>query len=186
MILFGRQVHVKYILRNKSYLLLKPLFLWSHFNVIRICFLKVFGAHIGTHTHIYRNVDVREPNMITIGRNVTVNKGVVLDGRGGLTIGNNVDIAQNAFIWTAQHDYNDDYHKYVTAKTIISDYVWVGSRATILPGVSIGRGAVVASCAVVTKNVEEMKVVGGVPAKIIAVRKSKLLYELNSKSHKII
>ena len=108
-----------------------------------------------------------------------INKYVVLDGRGGLTIGSNVDVAQDTFIWTAQHDYNCDYHKYIHGSVVIEDYVWLASRCTLLPGITIGKGAVVASGAVVSRSVEPMRVVGGIPAKVIAERRSKLLYTLN-------
>ena len=64
---------------------------------------------------------------------------------------------------------------------IIDDYVWIASRVTILPGVHIGRGAVVASGAIVTKDVPECAIVGGVPARIIGERKSKLHYNLKYK-----
>ncbi|KKQ96441.1 MAG: Acetyltransferase, partial [Candidatus Woesebacteria bacterium GW2011_GWA1_39_12] len=57
----------------------------------------------------------------------------------------------------------------------IKDYVFIGPRAIILPGVSIGRGAVVAAGAVVTKNVPDFAIVGGVPAKVIGERKNKNL-----------
>ena len=62
--------------------------------------------------------------------------------------------------------------------TVIEDYVWIASRATILPGVKIGRGAVIASCAVVTKDVPPLAIVAGVPAKIIGWRKNNMDYKL--------
>ena len=64
---------------------------------------------------------------------------------------------------------------------IINDFVWIASRVTILPGVEIGKGAVIATGAVVTKNVKPMDIVGGVPAKTIGKRKSKLKYKINYK-----
>lgn len=173
-----KQYHLGIIFRLYSYNILSPLFLRLHFNSIRILFLKMFGARIGDCAYIARGVDVRSPHNITIGDNVIINKNVVLDGRGGLFISDNVDVAQDSFIWSAQHDYNDDYHKYVMAPVKIESYVWIGSRATVLPGVHIKKGAVVAAGGVVTKNVDEMTVVGGVPAKPFANRTSKLLYKL--------
>lgn len=162
--------------------ILKPLFMVLPSNKVRILFVRMFqigeATKIGRRVFIARGVDIRSPWNIQIGDNVVINKNVILDGRGGLKIGNNVDVAQDTMIWTAQHDYNDDYHKYVCASVLIEDYVWVASRAVLLPGTTIGRGAVVAAGAVVTKNVEPMNVVGGIPAKVIAKRRSKLLYTL--------
>ena len=94
---------------------------------------------------------------------------------GGVIIGNNVDIAQETNIWTEQHDYNSPTYKPVCKEVIIEDYVWLASRVTVLPGVHIGRGAVVASGAVVTKDVPPLAIVAGIPAKIIGYRKEEAL-----------
>jgi len=123
---------------------------------------------------------IGRPGQISIGSNCSINKRVSIDGRGGkVRIGSNVDIAQEALIWTLEHDPHSDYHDAKGGDVVIEDYVWIASRVTILPGVTIGRGAVVACNSVVTKDVPELAIVGGIPAKIIGLRKSKLLYELN-------
>ena len=106
----------------------------------------------------------------------------MIDGRGEVTIGDNVDIAQEVNIWTEQHDYNSPSYEAIDKPVVIEDYAWVASRATILPGVTIGRGAVVASCAVVTKDVPPLAIVAGVPAKIIGTREDVLLYKHNCRS----
>ncbi|NJK52359.1 MAG: hypothetical protein HC936_05170 [Leptolyngbyaceae cyanobacterium SU_3_3] len=85
-----------------------------------------------------------------------------------------------AWIWTAQHDLNDSGFAGVSAPVVIEDYAWISSRATILPGVTIGRGAVVAAGAVVTKSVAPFEIVGGVPAKKIGERNRDLDYQLSS------
>lgn len=119
------------------------------------------------------------PYNIQIGNHCVINKNVVLDGRGELIIGSNVDIAQDSMIWTEQHDQNDDNHKTIVKPVIIEDYVWIASRATILPGVTLFKGCVVATGSVVTKDVPEKNVVAGVPAKTISIRNNKLSYTLN-------
>ena len=134
---------------------------------------------IGGQTNFLMGLEIRKGKNISIGNNCVINKKVLLDGRGGnLIIGNNVDIAQETNIWTLEHDVNDDNHKDIGADVIIEDYVWIASRVTILPGVRIGKGAVVASCALVNKDVPPMAIVGGIPAKIIGTRKSALNYTL--------
>ena len=126
------------------------------------------------------NLEIRIGENITIGSNTVINNRVLLDGRGGkLTIGNNVDIAQETNIWTMEHDVNDNFHAAIGGDVTIHDYVWIASRVTILPGVTIGRGAVVATNSVVTKDVSPMTIVGGIPAKVIGLRKNELLYHLN-------
>ena len=123
-----------------------------------------------------RIVDLRSPYRISIGANTNINKKCVLDGRGGLSIGNNVDIAQEVNIWTEQHDYNSPTYNSVNKRVVIEDYVWIASRATILPGVKIGRGAVV------TKDVPPLAIVAGVPAKTIGQRKNVMRYKLGSRA----
>jgi maltose O-acetyltransferase len=103
-----------------------------------------------------------------------------LDGRGGsIRIGNNVDIAQETNIWSLEHNPNNDMHMTKSGDVVIDDYVWIASRVTILPGVHVGRGAVIASCAVVTKDVPPMSIIAGVPAKVIGYRDNKFKYTLN-------
>ena len=127
-------------------------------------------------------LEFRNPQNISVGNNCVINSNVLLDGRGGkLIIGNNVDIAQETNIWTLEHDVHDDMHSSCGSNVIIKDYVWIASRVTILPGVVIGKGAVVATNSVVTKSVSPMTIVAGIPAKEIGKRKSKLNYTLNYK-----
>lgn len=111
---------------------------------------------------------------ITIGRRTVVNQQCCLDGRGGLTIGDNVDISPGVWILTDGHDMNDPLFGEVLAPVAIGNHVWIGSRALILPGATIGEGAVVAAGAVVTGNVEPYTVVGGVPARPIGTRSRSL------------
>lgn len=104
-----------------------------------------------------------------------------LDCRGSILIGKNVSIAPRVIILTADHDPNDQYFKYRTKKTIVEDYVWLATGSMLLPGVTIGKGAVVAAGAVVTQNVPPYTIVGGVPAKKIGERSQDLSYIINYK-----
>ena len=147
---------------------------------IRKAILKLKFKKIGNSTNFLMGIEYRSPKNIIIGDNCVINKNVLLDARGGqLIIGNNVDIAQETNIWTLEHDINDDYHLSKGGDVVIEDYVWIASRVTILPGVKIEKGAVIASGSVVTKDVLSNTVVGGIPAKEIGKRSSKLLYNLN-------
>ena len=95
-----------------------------------------------------------------------------------LRIGNNVSIAGEVRIYTMQHDIDDPDFKEVEGDVTIDDYVVIGTRVTILPGVHIGKGAVVASGAVVTGDVEPYSIVGGIPARHIRYRSKDLRYTL--------
>lgn len=149
------------------------------FHLFRMGVLRIVLKRMGKCVAICRNVEFRCPYRISIGDNTTINKKVLLDGRGGrIVIGNNVDVAQECNIWTLQHDYNSPVYKTVGGDVVIEDYVWLASRCTILPGVKIGYGAVVASCSVVTKDVPPLSVVAGCPAKVIGKRDDCMQYHL--------
>ncbi len=163
------------------YHFLIEMFMWIPLHPFRRMVCKVFMKHFGWSSAIYRNVDIRSPKNIIIGDKSIINKKCVLDGRGGLTIGNNVDVAQETNIWTEQHDYNSSVYSSECEPVIIEDYVWLASRVTILPGVTVGRGAVVACGSVVTKDVPPMSIVAGIPARVIGQRKDVLTYELGGR-----
>lgn len=168
------------IVHSVIHFILLPIIMKIPFYGVRHTFLILNKMKIGRKTALLRNIKILQPSSIKIGNHCVINSGVLLDGRGGqLLIGNNVDIARDVYIWTLEHDPHDDYHKAVGGNVIIEDYVWIASRATILPNVTIGKGAIIACGAVVTKDVPPMAIVGGVPAKIIAKRNSNLLYTLN-------
>ena len=91
---------------------------------------------------------------------------------GPVTIGNHVNLAQGITVTALNHNFDDtkkriDEQGIATKPVVISDDVWIGANAVILPGVTIGRHAVVAAGAVVTKDVPDNTIVGGVPATII-------------------
>jgi acetyltransferase-like isoleucine patch superfamily enzyme len=137
---------------------------------------------IGIHSAVCRNLDVRSAYRVSIGSYSTVNKCVLLDGRGGkVKIGNSVDIAQECNIWTLQHDYNSPSYKTKGGNVVIEDYVWLASRVTVLPGVTIGKGSVIGTCSVVTKDIPPMSIAVGIPAKVIAKRDDCLKYKLGKR-----
>lgn len=163
-----------------------------------------FRIKIGKESHIHWLARFNQPTGIEIGNNCIIGNDAFLDGRfpreqktgqkgnfstylkeflnpsyRPLRIGNNVSIAGEVRIYTMEHNINDpDFHE-TGAPVIIEDYVVIGTRVTILPGVRIGRGAVVATGAVVTKDVPEYTVVGGVPAQFIKERNRVLRYKLD-------
>lgn len=144
-------------------------------HCFRRFFYRLFGIKIGKGSTIHTKAKFYDPRNIIIGDDTIIGEEVVLDGRAMLKIGNHVDIASEVMIYNSQHDIED---KNFTAKdepVVIEDYVFIGPRVIILPGITIGRGAIVAASAVVTKDVPPYAIVGGVPAKIIGERKLKSL-----------
>jgi maltose O-acetyltransferase len=116
-----------------------------------------------------------EPSGIKIGEDTIIGDHAFLDGRAPLTIGNHVDIASSVMIYNSEHDLEKEDFSAKSGPVEIGDYVFIGPRAIILPGIKIGRGAVVAAGAVVTKDVPDFAIVGGVPAKTIGERTNKNL-----------
>ena len=105
---------------------------------------------------------------IKIGKNVFINACCKFQDQGGIEIGNGVLIGHNVTLATLNHDERPQFRQNIYPKPIkIEDNVWIGSNATILQGITIGKGAIVGACAVVTKDVPENTIVAGVPAKII-------------------
>jgi maltose O-acetyltransferase len=146
-------------------------------HLIRHLFIKQRLGGLGENNFFRLYIEFRNPKNIFISNSNSFNQNVLFDGRGGkLIIGNYVDIGQETNIWTLEHDPHSDHHDTKGGDVTINDYVWVASRVTILPGVTLGKGAVVACGSVVTKDVPPMVIVAGVPAKIIGKRQSKLDY----------
>lgn len=135
--------------------------------------LKKCGVKIGTGSHLYSGFHIRNPKGLKMGQKCSIGPKVLLDARKGLVLGNSVVVAYEAIIWTLHHDYNDLYFSPKGSPVFVGDYVWICSRSIILPGVRIGEGAIVASGAVVTKDVPPYAIVAGVPAKVIGFREKK-------------
>jgi maltose O-acetyltransferase len=140
---------------------------------------RLLGMQIGARTSIHRGCRVYAPGSVTIGSNSVINRDVLIDGRLGVEIGQNVSVSEGAMILTLEHDPNCPEFSARGGRVIIEDYVFIGARAIILPGVTMHRGSVAAAGAVVTREVPEYQMVGGVPAQPIGQRNSDLRYRLD-------
>jgi acetyltransferase-like isoleucine patch superfamily enzyme len=146
------------------------------FRIRHWYYRNVLGYSIGKDSSIHMGVFVTGQN-IHIGNNVVINRHIYLDGRIGIRIKNNVSISPDVYIISMEHDPNDSKFATRGGEIVIEDHVWIGSRATILPGLHIGEGAVIAASAVVTKDVEPYQIVAGVPAKYIGQRSRNIEYK---------
>ncbi|MFZ5376978.1 MAG: acyltransferase [Patescibacteria group bacterium] len=149
---------------------------------VRQFFYRLAGMRIGAGSTLHMMARIYDPRHIEIGQDTIIGERASLDGRkqlpnsrGGLKIGNHVDIASEVMIWTSEHDLKSPTWDAIEEKVIIEDYVFIGPRAIILPGVHVGKGAVIGAGAIVTKDVPAMSIVAGVPAKVIAERQSSQL-----------
>lgn len=137
------------------------------------------GIAIGENTYVMNHAELHVYNFrdlphagITIGKNCLISEFTVIRGQGGVTIGDNVYTSPFVQIVAVNHVYDDPHRPIIeqgiTAQGIvIEDDVWIGSSAIILDGVRVGKGAVVAAGAVVSRDVPPHTVVAGVPAKVI-------------------
>lgn len=116
---------------------------------------------------------------LSIGNHSVINSRCRIDPRGGIKIGNSVSISSDTTILTADHDIQSLRFTGRNRPVIIEDYVFIGTRAMILPGVTIHKGAVVAAGAIVTKDVEEYLIVAGIPAEQIGKRSTQLDYKVD-------
>ncbi|WP_407415869.1 sugar O-acetyltransferase [Methanobrevibacter sp.] len=140
---------------------------------IRQIFSKLIGKKVSDDFRVFPPFTTDFGKNIHLGKNVFINSGCRFQDQGGIYIGDNVLIGHNVVMATLNHE--EDPKKrgnLVPAPIRIGNDVWIGSNATILPGVTIGDGAIVAAGAVVTKDVAENSVVAGVPARYLRDVKS--------------
>lgn len=138
-------------------------------NTWRRWLLNLFGAKVLPGS-MHPSVQVWAPWNLQIGLGCAISEKVNLYCVSPITIGRNVTISREAFICTASHDITSSNMELIHFPIVVEDYAWICSRAFIGPGVTIGKGAVVAACAVVTKDVAPWTVVGGNPARYIKDR----------------
>ena len=117
-----------------------------------------------------------EGGYIRIGDHSHIDVFSALHGQGGISIGNNCAIASGVVIYSQSNQYQDDSsldiidQPIVFESVVIESGVWIGANASILPGIKIGRGAIVGAGALVNKNVAAYEIVAGVPARTIGNR----------------
>jgi acetyltransferase-like isoleucine patch superfamily enzyme len=150
------------------------------FTLRRLWYERVLGAslgehagiHLGCHLWFYTPRSMRETGL-RLGAYSRVNRDCCLDARGPLAIGEHVSISPDVTILTASHGVNDPGFRVEIRPVVIEDHAWIGTRALILPGVTLGRGCVVAAGSVVTRDVAPLSIVAGVPARPVGVRDDK-------------
>lgn len=127
---------------------------------------ELFGDNLGENSTVSAPISGAALDHLKIGKNVFINKNCLAMARGGITIEDNVMLAENVQLISNNHDVYD--RQVLTCKPVlIKEGAWIGAGATILPGVCIGKYAVVGACSVVTKDVPDYAVVVGNPAHVV-------------------
>lgn len=159
---------------------------WNHFvgkvpigTIRNIVAATVYQVSLGPGAYLHRGITMFAPWRIVIADNTVIHFDCFLDGRGGLTIGKNCDISFGVRIFTEEHDMDSKTYEAIVEPVVVRDNCVIGSYSIILPGVTVGEGAVVAAGSVVTKSVEPYSIVGGVPAKHIRQRRQDLSYTIS-------
>ena len=169
----GRKI-LSYLGRDISLWLIGLVTGWLPDNLLtcklRGALARPFFRQCGRNFQFGLRVRFLKPGRIRIGRDVYIAEGCWISGSADLTIDDEVMFGPYAMVVTANHSMKDGSVRFgapVGAPVVIGRGSWIGAHVVILPGVTIGRGCIVASNAVVTRDVPDHTIVGGVPAKII-------------------
>lgn len=158
--------------------LMKTLFLMPRglgLSFAKALVLRSVGAVVGKRITIYPGVWIFPGKGLTVGDDVDLALDVIITTNGEVSIGNRVLVGYRVQILSQNHNIPINRDRifgagHTKAKVTICDDVWIGANSIILPGVTIGEGAIVAAGSIVTKDVPPFSIVGGVPAKIIKNR----------------
>lgn len=140
---------------------------WSRFRTV---LLKAFGASIGSSVVIKPSVRVKYPWRLCIGDNSWIGESVWIDNLGEVNIGSNVCVSQGVYICCGSHSASDRAFELKVKPINIENGVWICAKAVVLQGVTIARHAVVSAGCVVSRDVVEASVVGGVPMEVLRNR----------------
>ncbi len=147
-------------------------------HALRNYFYRRSGVTLPHSSSLHGRATIYAPEGIVVGQNCTIGDNCILDGRAGITFGDNVNVGAHVAIYTREHDVDSPDFAEVGAPVRIGSYAWLASHSVILPGVTVGEGAVVAAGAVVSRNVAPYTLVGGNPAQVIRERSRDLHYQL--------
>lgn len=153
-------------------------------NKFRILILKNLFSKIGNNSSISSGCKTLYPQGITLGNNVAITRDVTLDGRGTIEIADDTMIGFESIILTSTHNFNQKdvlirNQGMFDAPVKIGKDVWIGARTIILPGVTVGDGAIIGANSVVTKDVMSNTIVGGIPARFIKNRQDSFVENEN-------
>lgn len=145
---------------------------------LRKWFYQALGAKIGNKTVICRRVEILLPKGLQLANNIAIGWFAELDARGGIVVDHDTNISSHVKLVTGSHDIDNPDYIADFRPIHIGHHCWLGTGAIVLQNVSIGNGAVVAAGAVVTKDIPEYEVWGGVPAKFIRTRERGNAYHI--------
>jgi putative colanic acid biosynthesis acetyltransferase WcaF len=143
----------------------RPLHAWRAF------LLRCFGARLGPNSRIYPGARIWAPWNLSCGEWAAIADEAVVYNVAKVCLGAHAVVSQQAYVCTATHDMDDPGFPLIAAPIFIGNHAWVCARACVLPGVSLGEGAVLGLSSIGTKNLEPWQVYAGNPAKRIKQRR---------------
>ena len=149
---------------------------------IRKILYRGLGVKMEKKVTIHFKTEIRAPYKLSLKRGCIIGDNAILDARNGLTIGQNANLSSNVSIYTEQHNHRDPQflcNQPGNQSVYIGERAWLGSNVIVLPGVSVGEGAICCAGCVVTKDVEPYTVVAGIPAKKVGERPRCQTYNFN-------
>jgi putative colanic acid biosynthesis acetyltransferase WcaF len=137
---------------------------------VRILWLRLFGAKIGSGVVIKPKVNIKYPWRLTIGNNVWIGENVWIDNLEDVVIGDNVCISQGAFLLCGNHNYNKTTFDLMVGKIVLEEGVWIGAKAIVCPGTTIKSHAVLTVASVALGTLESYKIYSGNKAVVVKSR----------------
>lgn len=153
-------------------LLQRPLFAWTprQIWIWRRVVLRIFGARIGRHVHIYPSVKIAVPWTLSVGAASAIGDGAIIYSLGPIEIGERVTVSQFVHLCAGSHDFSQPEFPLTKPMIRIGDGAWICTEAFVGPGVTVGTQTIVGARAVVTKDVAAGLIVAGNPARTLRQR----------------
>lgn len=144
---------------------------------LRAHFLPLFLERLGDKTIVQHGFRIVTPENVSIGANCNFAQGVFITGGGGVRIGDWVGVGPDVKIWSVNHRFDDVTCPWLLQgfnkkEVIIEDDVWLAANVFVMPGVTIGRGAIVSACSVVSKSIPPYALFAGNPGRVVGWRKA--------------
>lgn len=136
--------------------------------------LGIFGAKLSSTSYIYPSTRIWDPRMLEVGQHSAIGPGVEVYTVDRIVVGDHCTVSMQAFLCTGSHDISHPRMRLTHAPVVLENGSWICARAFVGPGVRVGEGAVVAACAVVSKDVPAWTIVAGNPAQFKKVRQVQL------------
>jgi len=139
-------------------------------NGWRLIWLKIFGAKIEGRPFVHQRARIAIPWNMTMHDHSCLGDGAVAYSLGQIELMKDSTVAQEAYLCAGTHDFSHKARPLQTGKIVVGQSAFVGARAFVMPGITIGEGSIIGACSVVTKDVQVNKCVAGNPASIVRPR----------------